>query len=72
MSNVRFATMCDAEGCSERSPEYTCFPMCKVCLGDICPECSEPGFYDEEANRTLCKRCYAEELATNEPEAPHA
>jgi hypothetical protein len=66
MSMVRFATVCDGPGCGERSAEYQAFPSCKVCGGDFCPECAEGDFYDEERNQTLCKVCYATELAGNE------
>ena len=66
MSRVRFAVLCD--NCGQRSEEYGYFPVCFECQRDICPECGEMSFYDEERGRILCKQCYKEALASNEDE----
>jgi len=63
---VRFAAICDV--CTARSPEYCHWLSCKMCGQDVCPECRETTFDDAETGRSLCKGCYQEELATNEPE----
>jgi len=57
---VRFATTCDAPGCTARSAEYTAFPSCRECLEDICPAHAAPGSLDESVDgrpTVLCLAC---------------
>lgn len=57
---VRFATLCDH--CGKRSAEYAHFAVCRECLEDICPDCDVPSERSEdETNKTLCRKCAAEE-----------
>lgn len=58
MTMVRFATICDR--CGARSEEYTAFAMCRECLDDICPNCTQRGSEsggDGEPDYGLCFRC---------------
>lgn len=40
---VRFASLCDYDGCKKRSEEYTSWPSCQMCMLDCCPEHQHPG-----------------------------
>lgn len=43
MTDVRFATICDAENCGNRSEEYTAWPTCRGCHLHACPDHTVPG-----------------------------
>ncbi len=56
MSMVMFAQLCDH--CGARSEEYSCWPTCRECGEDVCPDCIVPGSAsDDERHEATCKRC---------------
>ncbi len=73
---VRFATICDHDSCLARSPEYTMWPTCRTCGGDICPLHMWPGTYRpadlDTRDSVICTTC--EDLSADEtilkPEPP--
>ena len=50
-------------GCGRRSDEYTAWPSCSNCMGDICDQCMAPGTLDtgdgDRGDRCYCKPCNA-------------
>ncbi len=64
MSFVRFASICDADGCDARSAEYQRWPECSKCYSLVCPDHMVPGSQTEdERNECVCRECGKE--ATN-------
>ena len=59
MSKVRFATICDTEGCEDRSAEYTSFAICRVCGNDTCDKHAAWGSYEDHDDHweCVCKGC---------------
>lgn len=59
MSTVRFATTCDR--CHKRSEEYTAWPICRECNGDVCYNCVAPNTLTEvdldNPETAVCKEC---------------
>jgi hypothetical protein len=63
MSMVMFATICDHEGCQQRSDEYIHWPECRWCMEEFCPLHQASGSIkeDDEGRQTcLCLKCAAE------------
>jgi hypothetical protein len=59
MSLVKFATLCDK--CEKRSPEYSAWPSCRMCMDHICTSCASPGTASEdEEHAVTCKDCEIE------------
>lgn len=57
MATVKFAMICDTEGCNRRSPEYGVWCSCKECGNDTCDECAVPETIDHETCSCVCKAC---------------
>lgn len=66
---VRFTTTCDFkahagdEPCGRRAGEYTSWPTCRECMGDICPDHTAPGTDDggdESGHYVTCLVCAEE------------
>lgn len=76
MGMVRFATVCDATGCTARSEEYSAFPTCEDCGEFICLEHMVPwSATEDERNECLCLKCQVdrvEEAAESDWEAREA
>ena len=62
MSMTRFATICDAPKCTARSEEYTSWPVCRGCMGNICPAHTTDGslIESERGNTVVCLACAEE------------
>lgn len=52
MGLVRFATLCDLDGCGRRSEEYTEWPACRTCDRYCCHEHSAAGSRRERDTET--------------------
>lgn len=67
MSFVRFASICDKDGCGARSEEYSAWPNCRNgdCQQHTCPAHMVPGSVrsDVDVYDCLCLDCQAEYLA---------
>jgi hypothetical protein len=62
MTRIRFSTICDVDGCEERSEVYSTWPSCTECGEEVCSKHQEKGTLNEEENECICLRC-AEENA---------
>jgi hypothetical protein len=64
MAMVKFAMLCDVDGCKKRSPEYTPWPSCTECGSDVCPEHTAPGSEDDDGEghySVTCTTCKGKE-----------